>query len=187
MPPKINRKICVMGFRAVGKSTITVQFVENHFVDSYNPTIENTFQKTIKYKNIEYTCDIIDTAGQDEFSIFQKHYSVGIHGYILVYSVTSRKSLEILKVINEKLLNALGTENPPRVIVGNKTDLHMERKVTKEEVQQIANQWGCGFVECSGKHNENIDTIFHTIIAEIEKDQASGMAPATADKGCILI
>jgi Ras family protein len=53
-----------------GKSTITVQFVENHFVDAYNPTIENTFQKAIKYKGSEYTCDIIDTAGLSLFVYF---------------------------------------------------------------------------------------------------------------------
>jgi small GTP-binding protein len=173
-----------MGFRAVGKSTITIQFVENHFVDVYNPTIENTFHKTIKYKGTDYVTEILDTAGQDEFSIFQKHYSVGIHGYILVYSVTSRKSLEILKVINEKILNALGTEKVPRVLVGNKTDLHMERKVTKEEVQALATEWGCAFVECSGKHNEHIEDIFTAMIAEIEKDAAP--APTTGTS-CIIL
>ena len=47
-----------------GKSSLTVQFVENHFVESYYPTIENTFSRTIKFKGQEYTTEIIDTAGQ---------------------------------------------------------------------------------------------------------------------------
>lgn len=47
-----------------GKSSMTVQFVDGHFVDSYYPTIENTFSKMIKYKNQEYATEIIDTAGQ---------------------------------------------------------------------------------------------------------------------------
>jgi len=51
-------------FLCSGKSSLTVQFVENHFVESYYPTIENTFSKTIKYKGQEYTTEIIDTAGQ---------------------------------------------------------------------------------------------------------------------------
>jgi hypothetical protein len=51
-----------------GKSSLTVQFVENHFVESYYPTIENTFSKTIKYKGQEYTTEIIDTAGQVFFA-----------------------------------------------------------------------------------------------------------------------
>ena len=38
-------KVAVLGFRAVGKSAVTIRYVEDHFVDAYNPTIENTFQK----------------------------------------------------------------------------------------------------------------------------------------------
>lgn len=48
----------------IGKSSLTVQFVDGHFVDSYYPTIENTFSKVIPYKNAHYATEIIDTAGQ---------------------------------------------------------------------------------------------------------------------------
>jgi hypothetical protein len=47
-----------------GKSSLTVQFVDGHFVDSYYPTIENTFSKMIRYKNQDFATEIIDTAGQ---------------------------------------------------------------------------------------------------------------------------
>jgi hypothetical protein len=47
-----------------GKSSLTVQFVDGHFVESYYPTIENTFSKVVKYKGQEYATEIIDTAGQ---------------------------------------------------------------------------------------------------------------------------
>jgi Ras family protein len=49
---------------AIGKSSLVVQFTENQFIDSYYPTIENTFSKGVNYKGVEYECDIIDTAGQ---------------------------------------------------------------------------------------------------------------------------
>ncbi|KFY11020.1 hypothetical protein V491_07368 [Pseudogymnoascus sp. VKM F-3775] len=62
-PPK-QRKIAIVGSRSVGKSSLTVQFVDGHFVESYYPTIENTFTKVIKYKGQEFATDIIDTAGQ---------------------------------------------------------------------------------------------------------------------------
>merc|ERR1712098_972962 len=64
-----QRKIAIVGSRSVGKSSLTVQFVDGHFVESYYPTIENTFSKVIKYKNQEYATEIVDTAGQDEYSI----------------------------------------------------------------------------------------------------------------------
>lgn len=41
-----------------------MQFVDGHFVDSYYPTIENTFSKVIKHKNQDFAVEIIDTAGQ---------------------------------------------------------------------------------------------------------------------------
>ena len=44
--------------------------MENQFVDSYDPTIENTFQKQLKHNGQVYDLMIVDTAGQDEYSIF---------------------------------------------------------------------------------------------------------------------
>ena len=47
-----------------GKSSLTVQFVDGHFVESYYPTIENTFSKVIKYRGQDFATEIVDTAGQ---------------------------------------------------------------------------------------------------------------------------
>jgi hypothetical protein len=52
--------------------------------------------------------------------------SQGYHGYVLVYSISSRRSLETLKSINLKLLNLTGSNDVPRVLVGNKADLEQE-------------------------------------------------------------
>ena len=49
---------------SLGKSSLTVQFVDGHFIESYYPTIENTFRKALKVKGQEYACEIFDTAGQ---------------------------------------------------------------------------------------------------------------------------
>jgi len=159
-----------MGSRAVGKSTVTIRYVDDYFVESYNPTIENTFHKVIKFHGEEFYTEIVDTAGQDEYSIFQRQYSVGIHGYVLVYSVTSKASFEMVKVVNDKILNALGTDAIPRVLVGNKTDLIYERQISTEEGKALADKWKCAFVETSAKHNENIVNIFTSLLAEIQQD-----------------
>eukprot|EP01101_Sappina_pedata_P010280 TRINITY_DN6437_c0_g1_i1.p1 TRINITY_DN6437_c0_g1~~TRINITY_DN6437_c0_g1_i1.p1 ORF type:complete len:194 (-),score=56.74 TRINITY_DN6437_c0_g1_i1:3-560(-) len=184
MPGPKQRKIAVMGFRGVGKSTVTIQFVEKHFVDTYNPTIENTFHKTIRLRGEEYNTEILDTAGQDEYSIFHTQYSIGIHGYILVYSVASRGSFELIKTLNDKILNACGTEKVPRILLGNKCDLHVERQISRAEGEALAKQWGCAFFECSAKHDQNISEAFTTLLAEIEKGQAP--EPQEQKGGCIL-
>jgi len=48
----------------LGKSSLAVRFVDGVFVESYYPTIENTFSKEIKYRGQEYATEIVDTAGQ---------------------------------------------------------------------------------------------------------------------------
>ncbi|CAD6580902.1 MAG: GTP-binding protein [Alectoria sarmentosa] len=59
-----QRKMAVVGSRSVGKSSLTVQFVDGHFVDSYYPTIENTFSKVIRHCSQDFATEIVDTAGQ---------------------------------------------------------------------------------------------------------------------------
>lgn len=173
-----------MGFRAVGKSTVTIQFVEKHFVETYNPTIENTYHAVIKIRNgDEFLCEIVDTAGQDEYSIFQRQYAVGMHGYALVYAVTSKTSFEMTKIINDKILNALGTDVVPRVLVGNKKDLIYERQVSADEGKALAQRWGCAFVETSARHNENISEVFTLLIEEIQKEAM----PEEPPSNCILL
>lgn len=178
------RRIAVLGSRAVGKSSLTIQFVENHFVDSYYPTIENTFTKVFKYRGQEFTVEIIDTAGQDEYSILGSQHAIGIHGYALVYSVTSKSSYELIKIIREKILNFSGTDWVPMVLVGNKKDLQNQRQVTTEEVKELAQQWNCQWVETSAKTNENIGKLFEGMIEEIERS----INPAKGERGeCIVL
>lgn len=90
-----------------GKSSLTVQYVDGHFVDSYYPTIENTFSKVIRYRNHDFAVEMIDTAGQDEYSILNSKHFIGIHGYMIVYSVGSKQSFEMVRIIRDKILNHL--------------------------------------------------------------------------------
>lgn len=133
--------------------------MENHFVDSYYPTVENTFIKTVKMHGQTYTCEIVDTAGQDEYSIMQSSYAIGVHGYVLIYSITSRATLEMTKVIRDKILNLVGVQTVPMILVGNKCDLHVQREVSREEAEELGRQWRVPVVETSAKLNENIGNL----------------------------
>lgn len=165
------RKIAVVGSRSVGKSSMTVRFVEDHFVESYYPTIENQFSKSINYKNQDYAIEILDTAGQDEFSIMNEKHLIGIHGYILVYSVTSRQSFELIEFIRDKILNSIGNDELPMVLVGNKSDLNYQRQVDTKEGEELAKRFKCKFLETSVRNNVNINSAFESLIDEIEKIQ----------------
>ncbi|KAF2218268.1 small GTPase superfamily [Elsinoe ampelina] len=174
-PQQRQRKMAIVGSRSVGKSSLTVQFVDGHFVDSYYPTIENTFSKTIRYKNQDFATEIIDTAGQDEYTILNSKHFIGIHGYMIVYSVGSKQSFDMVRIIREKILNHLGADSVPLMVVGNKSDLRAEqRQVSVEEAKKLTQELGCGFIETSAKFKENIEKAFEGMIAEIEKGQENG-------------
>ncbi|KAK4082124.1 uncharacterized protein Triagg1_1936 [Trichoderma aggressivum f. europaeum] len=195
MPSLKQRKVAIVGSRSVGKSSLAVQFVDGHFVDSYYPTIENTFSKTIQYKGQDYVTEIVDTAGQrkavetltpgakqDEYSILNSKHFIGIHGYMLVYSVSSLPSFEMVQVVREKILNHLGTESVPIVIVGNKSDLRPEqRQVSPEEGKKLSEKFDCGWTEASARYNQNVGRAFELLIAQIEKSQNPGEPPAKSN------
>ncbi|KAF8609836.1 hypothetical protein BDV93DRAFT_518597 [Ceratobasidium sp. AG-I] len=182
--PLKKRKIAVLGSRSVGKSSLVVQFVEGHFVEAYYPTIENTFTKSIKHKNTEYDCDIIDTAGQDEYSILNNKHAIGIHGYILVYSVASRVSFDMIQIIHEKILTYSGTQRIPCVVVGQKSDLVNARQVPSTEGQNLAKELGCAFVECSARNNDKVGLVFEQCLTQIEE---STNPPPEKPSACILM
>jgi len=152
-------KLVVMGEGGVGKTAITIQFMNNKFIVDYDPTIEDAYKK-------EYTIDdhgteknivveIIDTAGQEEFSagLHDKFIRQG-EGFILVYSITAASSFEKIKEVREKIMFSKNSSSVPMVIVGNKKDLEKERKVDTATVSALAQQWGCVFLEASAKTGE---------------------------------
>lgn len=93
---------------------------------------------------------------QDEFSLFPPKYAIGVHGYMLVYSITSKQSFDMIVSLHEKILDQGGLDRVPCVIVGQKSDLNSERRVTFAEGEALAKKLGAAFIESSAKDNKNI-------------------------------
>lgn len=165
-----TRKISVVGARGVGKSTLVVQYVDNYFLESYYPTIQNQFNKAIQFRGQTYEVEVLDTAGQDEFTILQDSSTL-VHGYILVYAVNSRSSFDLLPVIRDKILDSTGTDKVPMILVGNKLDL--ERKVSNDEGARLARQFGIPYIEISAKttNEQDISRIFVGLLEQIEGEK----------------
>ncbi|KAH7970207.1 hypothetical protein HPB49_000859 [Dermacentor silvarum] len=62
-------KLVVVGAGGVGKSALTIQLIQNHFVDEYDPTIEDSYRKQVVIDGETCLLDILDTAGQEEYRI----------------------------------------------------------------------------------------------------------------------
>mmetsp|Transcript_8361 Transcript_8361/g.15128 ORF Transcript_8361/g.15128 Transcript_8361/m.15128 type:complete len:202 (-) Transcript_8361:771-1376(-) len=176
------RRVAVIGARGVGKTSISMRFCEDAFDDSYLPTIEDSYQATVCINNATYHCEVLDTSGQDEYSIFGAQLTIGVHGYILVYSVRDRSSFELLRTINEKLLVTLGASSVPRVLVGNQTDLESEREVSLSEGQAYARELACPFVECSAMTGHHVKDAFITLIRDMEPKPFISDAPNSEKK-----
>ncbi|GAW02217.1 rheb small monomeric gtpase [Lentinula edodes] len=151
MPVEIKRrKIAVLGARSVGKSSLVKQFVEKQFIDSYYATIERAYVKSIAHKGYEYVLEIFDTAAQ---------YAIGIHGYVLVYSIASRDSFEMVQILRDKIIDYCGVMDIPCVIVGAKSDLHSSRQVQTSELEKVAEVNNAACVETSAKDDINVGEI----------------------------
>ena len=145
-------------------------------MDSYDPTIENTFNKTVRVKNQEFELSLVDTAGQDEYSIFPAQYGVDMHGnletadypiilncflgYVLVYSINSTKSFEVVQTLYDKIVDQVGNPKLPVILVGNKKDLDHEREVSKEDGEKLARDLKAAFLETSAKDNLCVCDLF---------------------------
>lgn len=162
-------KIVVLGSGGVGKSALTVQFVTNKFIEKYDPTIEDFYRKEIEVDNSPCIMEILDTAGTEQFASMRDLYIKNGQGFLLVYSITNRQSLEDIEPMRDQILRLKGNENIPMILVGNKQDMFDEREVRQEEGLNMSTRWKCPFFETSAKSKYNVNAVFAEIVKIINK------------------
>eukprot|EP00727_Mastigamoeba_balamuthi_P010098 m51a1_g5710 putative ras-related protein rap-1b (187) ;mRNA; r:1082416-1083460 len=169
MPLK-EYKIVVLGSGGVGKSALTVQFVQGIFVEKYDPTIEDSYRKQVEVDGIQCMLEILDTAGTEQFTAMRDLYMKNGQGFVLVYSIIALGTFNDLAEMREQILRVKDTDRVPMVLVGNKCDLNEQRVVTTDQGQEMARRFGdCVFVEASAKMKINVDRIFLELIRQINE------------------
>jgi small GTP-binding protein len=134
--------IVVLGAGGVGKSCLTAQFVQNVWIESYDPTIEDSYRKQIQVDGRQCMLEILDTAGTEQFTAMRELYMKTGQGFLLVFSITSRSSLEELSELREQIIRIKDDEHVPIVIVGNKSDLEGDRMVSRSKAFALSQSWG---------------------------------------------
>jgi len=162
-------KLIVVGGGAVGKSALTIQFVQNTFEDEWNPTIEDSYRKQCLIDGEVVCLDVLDTAGQEEFKAMREQYMRQGEGFILVYSITDRDSFREIHEFQQQIVRVKDQDFFPAVLVGNKCDLEYERRVQMSEGREMANRFGFRFFETSAKLRLNVDETFCEIVREIKR------------------
>ncbi|KAL9111046.1 MAG: hypothetical protein Q9227_004479 [Pyrenula ochraceoflavens] len=76
--------------------------------------------------------DVLDTAGQEEYSAMREQYMRTGEGFLLVYSITSRQSFEEIMTFQQQILRVKDKDYFPIIVVGNKCDLEGERQVSRQ-------------------------------------------------------
>ena len=129
--------------------------------------------------------DVLDTAGQEEYSAMREQYMRTGEGFLLVYSITSRQSFEEIQQFEQQILRVKDKDYFPIILVGNKCDLEGERAVSKEEGQRLARQFNCKFIETSAKSRQNVDNAFYDLVREIRRynREMSGYGGPTPQSG----
>merc|ERR1739848_253792 len=151
-------RIVVVGAGGVGKSALSVRFIQGNFVEKYDPTIEDSYRKQVAVDGVAVLLDIMDTAGQEEYSALRDQYMKTGQGFVLGYSITTNTSFEAASKLRNQILRIKeDSQDIPIQLVGNKLDLaDEERQVTTEQGRMLAQKFGCGFIEASAKTNTNV-------------------------------
>jgi small GTP-binding protein len=181
-------KILIIGESAVGKSCLLLRFAENKFTESFLTTIGIDFKvRHIEIDDTKVKLQIWDTAGQEKFRTITKAYYRGAHGILLVYDVTSNESFnqtrQWMQSIRENMADPVSV-----IFVGNKCD--MERKVAKEEAQELANEFNVEYYETSAKTGDGVEQTFLRLTKlildgwsqRVQTAQASVSLPTKAGK-----
>jgi len=179
---QLEYKLVIVGGGGVGKSALTIQLIQNHFIDEYDPTIEDSYRKQVVIDEETCLLDILDTAGQEEYSAMRDQYMRTGQGFVMVYSITSRSSFDEINAFREQILRVKDKDSVPLVLAGNKCDLASERQVTTNEGQELAKSFGCPFVETSAKARLNVEECFYGLVREIRKEMVGDKKSATKKK-----
>ena len=160
-------KYIIIGDAAVGKSNLLLRFAQNDFKAEYQLTIGVEFgAKNIDINNKKLRLQIWDTAGQENYRSITRAYYKNSACALLVYDISNRESFEHISNWIEDCL-AQSPKSVFMVLVGNKSDLTEERKVTYQEGEEMAKNNKIMFFETSAKTGENVDKIFEDSAKEI--------------------
>ncbi len=164
-------KILLIGDLGVGKSCVILRYVEGDFPGNIMSSIGVDFKtKQIELDDHSIKMQIWDTAGHEKFRTITTSYYKSAQAIIILYDITQKSSFDhIRNWITE--IDKFGKQGVLKVIVGNKLDLENNRKISKEDAENLALKYGLKLWEVSAKDNTNIEEMFvDTIKTLLEKN-----------------
>jgi small GTP-binding protein len=154
----LQKKVCMLGTFAVGKSSLVRRFVKSMFDEQYLTTIGVKVDKKVVSANGEdLTVVLWDIYGEDVFQKMRMSYLRGMHGYLLVVDGTRRQTLDDALALNERVVSEIG--RVPAVLALNKFDLIDQWEIeAAQEAQLTAAGWT--LEHTSAKTGEAVEKAF---------------------------
>ncbi len=116
--------------------------------------------------------------------MFRDNYYRSGEGFICVFSITDPDSFEATLEFREQILRVKNSDTTiPLVLVGNKSDLAAERRISAEQAQQRADSWGVLYLEASAKTRTNVDRVFYDLMREIRRRKGGPVGVGGTDAG----
>jgi Ras-related protein Rab-8A len=161
-------KVLLLGNSYVGKTCILLRFSEDIFKENYDVTIGLNYRiKSMTIENNPIKMQIWDTSGEEKFKAIAKNFYRGAHGVLLVYDICQKNSFLDVKSWIEQIIENADNDDIVMILCGNKCDNERERKISREEGENLAKNYGIPFFECSAKNNININKMFETMAQKI--------------------
>ncbi|XP_075219839.1 RAS oncogene family member RabX1 [Lycorma delicatula] len=156
----IEGKVVVLGSQGVGKTSMVVRYIGKMFSHHISPTIgASFFTCKINLEDTRVKLQVWDTAGQERFRSMAPMYYRNANAALLVFDITQYFTFNSIKSWVKELQR--NVEEPLILcVVGNKTDLEAQRKVSKEEAMDYANSIGGTYFESSALHDQGVEDVF---------------------------
>ncbi|KAF2712491.1 ras-domain-containing protein [Pleomassaria siparia CBS 279.74] len=169
-------KLVVLGDGGVGKTALTIQLCLQHFVETYDPTIEDSYRKQVQIDGTSCMLEVLDTAGQEEYVALRDQWIRDGEAFMLVYSISSRSSFTRINRFHAqvKRIRTDQMDSDPIIgLVATKSDRVVEREVSTQEGFALARELGCEFFEVSSKNCINVEKCFYDLVRALRRRQAT--------------
>lgn len=159
----IQKKICILGSYAVGKTSLVRRFVHSIFSDSYLSTLGVTIEKaTVTVGGDEVDLVLWDVAGEEDDFQIPMSYVRGAAGYLLVVDGTRAQTMEAALTIRARVEDLLGPV--PHIVLINKADREAEWALSDEAIARLrTSPWPV--FRTSAKTGAHVEEAFHTLAA----------------------
>uniref|UniRef100_A0A7E4UXC9 Rho family GTPase n=1 Tax=Panagrellus redivivus TaxID=6233 RepID=A0A7E4UXC9_PANRE len=162
-------KLVVVGDAFVGKTSLLMAYTKQTFAENYETTIYENWAVTLNVDQTRYTMNLIDTAGQEEYSHLRCLGYPHTDVFLLCFSLIDRASLENCENVWLPEIRKYVQEDVPIILVGTKYDLAEEKQgdntVNIKEAEAKAIQLGCvAFLACSALTHRGLKRVFDEAI-----------------------